>query len=63
MIDQCPFCLHAANRLASASEVLGTLAERDGRVETIMRLRSVLERIASMDGEAGQVARRELGWN
>ncbi len=36
-----------ARRLAAASAVLGRLAERDGRVAEIMRLRAALEEIAA----------------
>ena len=39
----CAFCLHAAERLAAASDVLSRLAERDGRVNEILRLRQLLE--------------------
>lgn len=59
--------LNMANRLTAASEVLGRLAERDGRVSEIVRLRSSLE--AVLDAlAAGDVARatgaaeKGLGW-
>ena len=43
--------LDLARRLAAASEVLSQLAQRDGRVAEIMRLREALERIVE-EGEA-----------
>lgn len=39
--------IDVANRLTAASEVLGQLAQRDGRVNEINRLRHALQRIAN----------------
>lgn len=52
-----------ATRLAAAAAVLGQLAERDGRVKEIMRLRDALEAIAVLrDDEAAAIAREALRW-
>lgn len=61
-----------STRLAAASGVLTTLAEKDGRVREIMRLRLALERIALLDEQATsfgfapsthqRIAREALGW-
>lgn len=52
-----------ATRLAAASAVLSQLAERDGRVAELMRLRLYLERIvASGDERSVELAREALRW-
>jgi hypothetical protein len=51
-----------ADHLTAASEVLGELARRDGRVAEIMRLRAALERIAGGGADAVAVAEEALRW-
>lgn len=51
-----------ARRLHAASGVLGRLAEKDGAINELMRLRRALERITSLGGEAGKLAMEALGW-
>jgi hypothetical protein len=55
--------LGLANRLTAASEVLGHLAQRDGRVSEILRLRGYLEMVVSCGGQAEAIAREGLRWN
>jgi hypothetical protein len=56
------FVLELANRLAAASDVLGQLAQRDGKVAELMRLRSALEVIAEGGFDPPRIARRALRW-
>lgn len=52
--------LMMANRLASCSEVLSRLAESDGKIKEIIRLRECLERVALLGGPGGVLAQRCL---
>ncbi len=52
-----------ANRLTAAASVLGQLAERDGRVCEIMRLRASLERIANGEKDVVAIAEEALRWS
>ena len=61
--DQCrQIILSVSRRLCAASEVLGQLATRDGRVAEIVRLRAALERIAAEGGVSGVIAEEALRW-
>lgn len=51
-----------AARLAAASEVLGRLAERNGHVAEILRMRLALERIAVGCSNAVLEAQLAIGW-
>ncbi len=57
-----PIILAVSRRLCAASEVLGQLATRDGRVAEIVRLRAALEWIAAEGGVAGVIAEEALRW-
>jgi hypothetical protein len=59
--------LGLADRLAACSEVLGQLAQRDGRVAEILRLRAALEAVLAARGEgrvdeAVKLAKGGLRW-
>ncbi len=61
--DAASFIMSLSRRLCAASEVLGALAARDGRVAEIMRLRLALERIATGGHEwEAEMAAEALRW-
>lgn len=49
-----------SSRIAAASAILSRLAEKNGAVKEVLRLRSELEKIVLFGGIAGAIARNAL---